>query len=350
MRRETYRALGGHDGRCARSTTSWRRGGEYGAATRSKPRRMSGPGDRPGRRRRRGRPALPARADRPDPRGRRPGRRAPPPMPGLGRLPPVPTTSSPCCACAPRHRLVGDRPCTGRHRRWRPSARHGDAPPPRRPPAARRAPPPRGRAEGRRRWGRRPPARLAVRRFAPLRRRRCSRHRALAPVFVTPMAAVAGAVADHVLAAMTAGRRLDRAYVNDGGDAALWLAPGTEHHRRRRPGPRRPHPRHRRQPGARHRHLGLARPQPLARHRRRRHRARPHRRRGRRRRDADRQRRRPARPPGHPRAARPATLAPRQRPRRPPGHRRGRPALARGDRPRPRRRPRRRRGHARATA
>ncbi len=48
-----------------------------------------------------------------------------------------------------------------------------------------------------------------------------------APVFVTPMAAVAGAVADHVLAAMTAGRRLERAYVNNGGDAALWLAPGA---------------------------------------------------------------------------------------------------------------------------
>ena len=54
--------------------------------------------------------------------------------------------------------------------------------------------------------------------------------RAVAPhasIFVTPMAAVAGAVADHVLAAMTAGRRLDRAYVNNGGDAALWLGPGT---------------------------------------------------------------------------------------------------------------------------
>ncbi|MFN3548965.1 MAG: UPF0280 family protein, partial [Mesorhizobium sp.] len=45
-------------------------------------------------------------------------------------------------------------------------------------------------------------------------------------VFVTPMAAVAGAVADEVLAAMVDGRRLDRAYVNDGGDIALHLAPG----------------------------------------------------------------------------------------------------------------------------
>lgn len=45
--------------------------------------------------------------------------------------------------------------------------------------------------------------------------------------FVTPMAAVAGAVADEVLAAMLAGdHRLARAYVNDGGDIALHLAPG----------------------------------------------------------------------------------------------------------------------------
>ncbi len=45
-------------------------------------------------------------------------------------------------------------------------------------------------------------------------------------IFVTPMAAVAGAVADAVLAALTAGRRLDKAYVNNRGDIALHLAPG----------------------------------------------------------------------------------------------------------------------------
>ena len=45
--------------------------------------------------------------------------------------------------------------------------------------------------------------------------------------FVTPMAAVAGAVADEVLAAMTASATLARAYVNDGGDVALHLAPGA---------------------------------------------------------------------------------------------------------------------------
>jgi ApbE superfamily uncharacterized protein (UPF0280 family) len=65
------------------------------------------------------------------------------------------------------------------------------------------------------------------------------------PAFITPMAAVAGAVADAVLAAMVgpefeAGPEFEtgpefegqaepgitRAYVNNGGDIALWLAPG----------------------------------------------------------------------------------------------------------------------------
>ena len=45
--------------------------------------------------------------------------------------------------------------------------------------------------------------------------------------FITPMAAVAGSVADEVLAAMTAGRRLSRAYANNGGDIAVHLGPGT---------------------------------------------------------------------------------------------------------------------------
>lgn len=44
--------------------------------------------------------------------------------------------------------------------------------------------------------------------------------------FVTPMAAVAGAVADEVLCAMTGAVRLDRAYVNNGGDIALHLLHG----------------------------------------------------------------------------------------------------------------------------
>jgi uncharacterized protein len=48
------------------------------------------------------------------------------------------------------------------------------------------------------------------------------------PAFVTPMAAVAGAVADALLAAGVAagGPGLARAYANDGGDIALHLTPG----------------------------------------------------------------------------------------------------------------------------
>ncbi len=44
--------------------------------------------------------------------------------------------------------------------------------------------------------------------------------------FITPMAAVAGAVADHVLSRMLRGVWLARAYVNDGGDIAFHVAPG----------------------------------------------------------------------------------------------------------------------------
>jgi ApbE superfamily uncharacterized protein (UPF0280 family) len=45
------------------------------------------------------------------------------------------------------------------------------------------------------------------------------------PEFVTPMAAVAGAVADEICGVMAA-EPLKRAYVNDGGDIALYLTPG----------------------------------------------------------------------------------------------------------------------------
>ncbi|WP_029031489.1 UPF0280 family protein [Salinarimonas rosea] len=48
------------------------------------------------------------------------------------------------------------------------------------------------------------------------------------PAFVTPMAGVAGAVAETVLAATTADPAIARAYVNDGGDIALHLAPEAE--------------------------------------------------------------------------------------------------------------------------
>jgi len=45
--------------------------------------------------------------------------------------------------------------------------------------------------------------------------------------FITPMAAVAGSVAEEILAKMLAAAELDRAYVNNGGDIALHLA-GSE--------------------------------------------------------------------------------------------------------------------------
>ena len=45
--------------------------------------------------------------------------------------------------------------------------------------------------------------------------------------FITPMAAVAGAVAEEILGAMTAAANLSRAYVNNGGDIALHLSPAS---------------------------------------------------------------------------------------------------------------------------
>jgi len=55
-------------------------------------------------------------------------------------------------------------------------------------------------------------------------------HAAVAPFaaehFITPMAAVAGSVAEEILGAMTGAARLQRAYVNNGGDIALHLAAG----------------------------------------------------------------------------------------------------------------------------
>lgn len=55
-------------------------------------------------------------------------------------------------------------------------------------------------------------------------------HAAVAPYaadcFITPMAAVAGSVAEEVLGAMLAAAAPDRAYVNNGGDIALHLCEG----------------------------------------------------------------------------------------------------------------------------
>ena len=46
--------------------------------------------------------------------------------------------------------------------------------------------------------------------------------------FITPMAAVAGAVAEEILSAMLGAAPLERAYVNNGGDIALYLADGQQ--------------------------------------------------------------------------------------------------------------------------
>lgn len=60
----------------------------------------------------------------------------------------------------------------------------------------------------------------------PVARRMVAACAPFAPRFVTPMAAVAGAVADELLAAMLRAAPLLRAYVNDGGDIAVHVAPG----------------------------------------------------------------------------------------------------------------------------
>jgi ApbE superfamily uncharacterized protein (UPF0280 family) len=55
-------------------------------------------------------------------------------------------------------------------------------------------------------------------------------HAAVAPFaadcFITPMAAVAGSVAEEILGAMVENAELDRAFVNNGGDIALHLSDG----------------------------------------------------------------------------------------------------------------------------
>jgi ApbE superfamily uncharacterized protein (UPF0280 family) len=57
-------------------------------------------------------------------------------------------------------------------------------------------------------------------------------HAAVMPLaaahFITPMAAVAGAVAEEILGAMLGVASLERAYVNNGGDIALHLADGKQ--------------------------------------------------------------------------------------------------------------------------
>jgi len=60
----------------------------------------------------------------------------------------------------------------------------------------------------------------------PVARRMVVACEPFADLFVTPMAAVAGAVADELLAHMTAAARLERAFVNDGGDIAVLVSEG----------------------------------------------------------------------------------------------------------------------------
>jgi uncharacterized protein len=58
----------------------------------------------------------------------------------------------------------------------------------------------------------------------PVAKRMVAACRPFAEVFVTPMAAVAGAVADELLATMLAAAPLTKAFVNDGGDIAIHVA------------------------------------------------------------------------------------------------------------------------------
>jgi ApbE superfamily uncharacterized protein (UPF0280 family) len=60
----------------------------------------------------------------------------------------------------------------------------------------------------------------------PVARRMLEACQPHADEFITPMAAVAGAVADELIEAFRSDPRIQRAYVNNGGDIALHLAPG----------------------------------------------------------------------------------------------------------------------------
>ena len=61
----------------------------------------------------------------------------------------------------------------------------------------------------------------------PIARRMVAAVRACAGAFVTPMASVAGSVADEAAAVLAAQPGVEHAYVNNGGDIALHLEPGT---------------------------------------------------------------------------------------------------------------------------
>lgn len=61
----------------------------------------------------------------------------------------------------------------------------------------------------------------------PVARAMAAAARPFAPAFITPMAAVAGAVADEICGVMARQGGLRRAYVNNGGDVALLLTHGA---------------------------------------------------------------------------------------------------------------------------
>ena len=61
----------------------------------------------------------------------------------------------------------------------------------------------------------------------PIARRMVAAVRACTGAFVTPMAAVAGSVADEAAAVLAAQPGIEHAYVNNGGDIALHLEPGA---------------------------------------------------------------------------------------------------------------------------
>jgi len=60
----------------------------------------------------------------------------------------------------------------------------------------------------------------------PVARRMLEACRPFAGVFLTPMAAVAGAVADELLTHMLGAAQLERVFINNGGDIAVFIAPG----------------------------------------------------------------------------------------------------------------------------
>jgi len=62
----------------------------------------------------------------------------------------------------------------------------------------------------------------------PVARRMLAACAPFAGEFITPMAAVAGGVADELMGAMRTAAALDRAFVNDGGDIAVHMTPGCD--------------------------------------------------------------------------------------------------------------------------